>query len=148
MRVLSYRVRARAGGIIYAMEHRWGERVGVDIPVRITVHPFSVRNGRLANLSVSGACIKADCDLRLLSRIQVAIELPQRSKHEAPSVAAYVARKVKDNIGIEWCEFAPPAISRLLQMFAARPYNRLRKPETAAAVAIARLSAPLLKHGS
>jgi hypothetical protein len=130
------------------MEHRWGERVGVDIPVRITVHPFSVRNGRLANLSVSGACLKADFDLRLLSRIQVAIELPQRSKHEAPTIAAYVARKLKDTIGIEWCEFAPPAINRLLQAFAARPYTRRRKPEPSATVAISRLSAPLLKHGS
>jgi hypothetical protein len=129
------------------MEHRWGERVGVDIPVRITGHPFSVRTGRLANLSVSGAFIKADLDLRLLSRIQVAIELPQRSKHEAPTVAAYVARRFKDGIGIEWCEFAPPAINRLLQSFAARRYIRSRKPEPPAAVAISRLSAPLLKHG-
>lgn len=130
------------------MEHRWGERVGVDIPVRITVHPFSVRNGRLANLSVSGACIKADFDVRMLSRIQVAIELPHRSKHEAPTVAAFVARRLKDNIGIEWCEFAPPAVSHLLQAFAARPHIRFRKREPAAAVAISRLSAPLLKHGS
>ncbi len=120
----------------------------MDIPVRITVHPFSVRNGRLANLSVSGACIKADFDVRVLSRIQVAIELPQRSKHEAPTVAAFVARRLKDSIGIEWCEFAPLAVSRLLQAFAARPHIRLRKREPAAAVAISRLSAPLLKHGS
>ena len=124
------------------MEHRWGERVGVDIPVRISGHPFSVRTGRLANLSVSGAFIKADLDLRLLSRIQVAIELPQRSKHEAPTVAAYVARKFKDGIGIEWCEFKPPAISRLLQSSTARHYRRKRDGR-----ATARLTAPLLKHG-
>jgi hypothetical protein len=129
------------------MEHRWGERVGVDIPVRITAHHFTVRPGRLANLSVSGAFIKAAFELRLLSRIQVAIELPHRSKHEAPTVAAYVARKFKDGIGIEWCEFAPAAISRLLQSFARRPHILLRKPEPAATIAISRLSAPLLKHG-
>jgi hypothetical protein len=130
------------------MEHRWGERVGVDLPVRITGHPFSVRNGRLHNLSVSGAFIKVDYDLRLLSRIQVAIEMPQRSKHEAPVLAAYVARKYKDGIGVEWCEFAPTPIPQLLYSFSARPHIRLRKPEGAAAVAISRLSAPLLKHGS
>ena len=62
------------------MEHRWGERVGVDIPVRITGHPFTVRTGRLSNLSVSGAFIRADVDVRPLSRILVAIELPQRSR--------------------------------------------------------------------
>ena len=130
------------------MEHRWGERVGVDLPVRITGHPFSVRIGRLHNLSVSGAFIKVDYDLRLLSRIQVAIEMPQRSKHEAPVLSAYVARKYKDGIGVEWCEFAPAPIPQLLYSFSARPHIRLRKPESAAAVAIARLSTPLLKHGS
>ena len=112
------------------------------------MHTFAVRSGRLANLSVSGACLKTDFDLRVLSRIQVAIELPHRSKHEAPTVAAYVTRKFKDGIGIEWCEFAPQVISRLLQTFAARPYIRFRKPEPSATVAISRLSAPLLKHGS
>ncbi|MDB6085316.1 MAG: hypothetical protein JWN43_3197 [Gammaproteobacteria bacterium] len=130
------------------MEHRWGQRVGVDIPVRITAHPFFVRAGRLANLSVSGALIRAGFELRLLARIQVAIELPQRSKHEAPTIPAYVARKFKDCIGIEWCEFAPPAVTRLLQSFTTRPHIRLRKPEPSAAVAITRLSGPLLKHGT
>ena len=128
------------------MEHRWGERVGVDLPVRITGHPFSVRTGRLYNLSVSGAFIKVDYDLRLLSRIQVAIEMPHRSKHEAPVLAAYVARKYKEGIGVEWCEFAPAPIPQLLQTFSLRRHTRLRKPEPAAAVAISRLSAPLLKH--
>ena len=54
------------------MEHRWGERVGVDIPVRITGHPFTVRTGRLSNLSVSGAFIRADVDVRPLSPAQLA----------------------------------------------------------------------------
>ena len=130
------------------MEHRWGQRVGVDIPVRITGHPFAVRTGRISNLSVSGAFIRADYGLRVLSRIEVAIELPQRSRHEAPVIAAYVARKFKDGIGIEWCEFAPPPVTRLLQSFTARRYIRLRKPEAPAAIAISRLSAPLLKHGN
>jgi hypothetical protein len=130
------------------MEHRWGQRVAVDIPVRITGHPFSVRSGRLANLSVSGAFIKAEFQLRLLSRIQVAIDVPHRSRHDAPIIAAYVARKGKGGIGIEWCEFAPPDISRLLHSFAARRYIRLRKPEPLAAVAISRRSPPLLKHGA
>ncbi len=130
------------------MENRWGQRVGVDIPVRITGQPFAVRTGRLSNLSVSGAFIKAEFQLRLLSRIQVAIELPHCSRHDAPIIAACVARKGKDGVGIEWCEFAPPDISRLLQSFTARRYLRVRKPEPFGAVAISRLSQPLLKHGA
>ncbi len=130
------------------MEHRWGERVGVDLPVRVTAHPFSVRHGRLTNLSVSGAMIKTDYDLRPLSRIQIVIEMPHMSRCEAPSVAAYVTRNTKAGIGIEWCEFSPGVVSELLATLSIRPYVRLRKPESAAAIVLARLSMPLLKHGT
>jgi hypothetical protein len=130
------------------MEHRWGERVGVDLPVRLTAHPFAVRHGRLTNMSVSGASIRADFDLRLLSRVQVVIELPQKTRCGAPSIAAYVARSNKGSIGIEWCDFAPAVVTEMLATLAARPYMRLRRPEPSAAIAMARLSAPLLKHGS
>jgi hypothetical protein len=130
------------------MEHRWGERVGVDLAVRITAHPFMVRHGRLMNLSVSGASIKADFDLRPLSRIEITVDLPQRTRCQAPSVAAYVTRVTKGNAGIEWCEFAPAPIAELLRSVASRPYIRVRKPEPSVAIAITRLSAPLLKHST
>jgi hypothetical protein len=127
------------------MEHRWGKRIGVDIPVRITGHPFTVRTGRLSNLSVSGAFIRAEVDVRRLARILVAIDLPYRTKCDAPTVPAFVARKLKDGIGIEWCEFKPPAINRLLQSSSARHYHRKR--DDRAPGSISRLSAPLLRHG-
>jgi len=130
------------------MEHRWGERVGVDLPVRIAAHPFSVKHGRLINLSVSGASIKSDCELRPLSRIQVVLEIPHTPRSEAPSVAAYVTRTAKNEIGIEWCEFAPPLVSKLLSSLIKRPYLRIRKPGPLPAIPMARLSAPLLKHGT
>jgi hypothetical protein len=100
------------------------------------------------NLSVSGASIKADFDLRPLSRIQVLIELPHRFRCEAPTIAAYVTRSTKDGVGVEWCEFAPTPVSEVLQSLSARRYARIRKPESPAAIAITRLSAPLLKHGT
>ena len=130
------------------MEHRWGERVQVDFPVRVTAHRYSVRDGRLADLSVSGALVEADFGARVLSRIQVAIVLPLWPKHEAPIVDAYVARKFKHNrFGIEWCEFAPPAVSELLRAVASRPHTHLRRHAASAAQTNPRLSAPLLKHG-
>ena len=128
------------------MEHRWGERVGVDLPVRITGHPFSVRTGRLHNLSVSGALVEMDFEPRVLSRIQVAIVLPLWPKHDAPVIEAYVARKYKHKFGIEWCEFAPAAIGELLRAVASRPHTHLRRRESSASQTISRLSRPLLKH--
>jgi len=99
-------------------------------------------------MSVSGASIKADFPLRPLSRIQVAIDMPHKMRHQAVSIAAYVTRVDKHSIGIEWCEFAPPVISEMLAALAVRPHFRRRKPERSSAVAMARLSEPLLRHGT
>jgi hypothetical protein len=129
------------------MEHRWGQRLQVDFPVRVIAHRFSVRDGRLADLSVSGALVKAEFEARLLSRIQVAIDLPLWPKHESPIVEAYVARRYKHEFGIEWCEFAPRAVSELLHAVVTRPHTHLRRHAGSAALTISRLSAPLLKHG-
>jgi hypothetical protein len=130
------------------MEHRWGKRVQVDFPVRVMAHRFAVRDGRLADLSVSGALVKADFEARLLSRIQVAIDLPLWPKHESPIVEAYVTRRYKHEFGIEWCEFAPRAVSELLRAVATRPHVHLRRRAASASLTISRLSPPLLKHGA
>ncbi len=129
------------------MEHRWGERVQVDFPVRVIAHRFSVREGRLADLSVSGALVKAELEARVLSRIQVAIDSPLWPKHDSPIVEAYVARRYKHGFGIEWCEFAPRAVSDLLRAIVNRPHAHLRHRGGSTSVTISRLSGPLLKHG-
>jgi hypothetical protein len=97
------------------MDHRWGRRVRVDYPVRVAAHRFVVRDGRLIDLSVSGALIEADVDARILSRVQIVLLLPSWPRHEAPTLEAYVARKHRQGIGVEWCEFAPRAIRDLLR---------------------------------
>ena len=130
------------------MEHRWGERVQVDYAVRVTAHRFSVRDGRLADVSVSGAFIEADFEARMLSRIQLTIILPLCPKHECPVVDAYIARKYKHGFGIEWCEFAPRAINELLRTVVTRPYAHIPRHPASASHTISRLSAPLLKHGT
>ena len=128
------------------MEHRWGERVGVDIPVRISAHPFAMKHAQLTDMSVSGASLETDLDLRVLSRIHLLIEVPHRIRSEASSVAAYVTRRGKSGVGIEWCEFAPPVVSELLATQVTRRYRRPRKSATVVNW-ISRLSTPLLKHG-
>jgi hypothetical protein len=130
------------------MEHRWGQRVPVDFPVRVTALRFSVRDGRLSDLSVSGALVKAELEARVLARIQIALVLPLWSKHESPIIEAYVTRRHRNEFGIEWCEFAPRAVSELLRAIATRPYAHMRRPVASASLTISRLSAPLLKHGT
>jgi hypothetical protein len=96
------------------MEHRWGERIAVDLPVMVSADQQDGIRGCMRNLSLSGALLKIDADLRLHALIEVYLELPSSSRHLA-LLSAHVSRKLKQGVGIEWCEFAPIAIKDLLR---------------------------------
>jgi hypothetical protein len=100
------------------MEHRWGTRIAVHIPVRVTAAYSSVvRIGRLTNLSLSGGFITG-FGFRPLSRIQVSVEYPLLLQRPVEKLAALVARVCDDGAGIVWCEFAPRAVVELLRTVA------------------------------
>ncbi len=97
------------------MEHRWGERQRVNIPVKLHQARSSVAfNGRLINLSMSGALVIADVSVRLLSRIHLTF-LMDYAEHGPHRIAAYVARKHSSVFGVEWCESTSPALNTLLK---------------------------------
>src|ERR1700682_6050085 len=96
----------------HAIEHRWGERVRVDIPFQMTAQSVSGIEGRLMYLSLSGALIRANCDLRLNSLIEIRVQLPAPSECHV-LLRAYVARKHGYDVGIEWCDFAATAVKEL-----------------------------------
>jgi hypothetical protein len=95
------------------MEHRWGERVRVNLQVYVSAGALAGFDGCMKNLSLSGALMKSDWDLRLHSLIEVHIKLPP-SPH-VDIVKAQVSRKLEEGVGIEWCEFAPTIIKDLLR---------------------------------
>jgi hypothetical protein len=92
---------------------RWGQRIDLDIPVRVAAHASPTIHGRLKNLSLSGALIEANHELRLHTYTEVRINLPDTRR--SARVMARVTREVEGAIGLEWCEFAPSAIKDLLQ---------------------------------
>jgi hypothetical protein len=96
------------------LEHRWGERVRVNLPVHVSASALAEVAGCLKNLSLSGALMKADCELRLHALIAVRIELPPPLSRAAV-LNAHVSRKLKQSVGIEWCEFAPNIVKDLLR---------------------------------
>jgi hypothetical protein len=96
------------------LEHRWGRRFRVNIPVHVSAATLARGDGCMKNLSLSGALMKSDCDLRLHTLIEVRIELPPPSLH-ATVLKAHVSRKLKAGVGIEWCEFAPNVVKDLLR---------------------------------
>jgi hypothetical protein len=96
------------------MEHRWGKRLAVDIPIRVaSATPFSVQHGRLANLSISGAWIPTRFNVRLCFEIQLILECPL--SHDISTIAAHVVRRCESGVGIEWSELGPPVVIELLR---------------------------------
>ncbi|MGA2562256.1 MAG: PilZ domain-containing protein [Steroidobacteraceae bacterium] len=95
------------------MEHRWGQRVRVDIPVQLEVPPARIVAGRILDLSVSGAWISGELEQHLSVEIAVVFEpaLGSSSPHRIP---AFVTRARLEGIGVEWRELAPPLINSLL----------------------------------
>ena len=98
---------------LHEIDHRWGERFRVDIPVQVAIQALSGIDGRLKNLSLSGALLNACFDLRVHSLIEVSLVTPSCGR--PTPVKAYVTRKRHQDVGIEWCEFAHPAVKDLLR---------------------------------
>jgi hypothetical protein len=95
------------------MEHRWGTRIAVHIPVRVTATHLSMASiGRITNLSLSGGFITG-FGFRPMSRIHVSFEHPLLQR-PAEKLAAFVARVCEEGAGIVWCDFAPRPVAKLL----------------------------------
>src|SRR5580658_6981773 len=89
------------GGIGAIMEHRWGSRIAVDIAVRISARPSTIAVGRILDLSMSGAWIRARLTVPVLSRVIVVIDSAPAPKHEGASLGAYVTRTTREGFGVE-----------------------------------------------
>jgi hypothetical protein len=104
------------------MEHRWGRRVKVNIPVQLMTENASLMGiGQLSNLSVSGALLVSDCSVRVLTQIQVKLESSPLPKHKVTTIAGYVARQYSHGIGVEWCERTSMLVADLLRTTSDEP---------------------------
>jgi hypothetical protein len=86
----------------------------VNIPVRVETTGLPTGDGYMKNLSLSGAFVDTDCDLRIRTVIEVSIALPPPSSCTTV-IRAHVVRKIEEGVGIEWSEFAPSIIKDLVR---------------------------------
>lgn len=96
------------------MEHRLGQRISIDVPVRIIGIPGALGIGRLRDISASGSFVQTRLALPSLSMIEIV--LPHGLSVDAPTLTGYVVRSTPLGLGIEWTEFAPQAISSLTML--------------------------------
>ena len=99
----------------FGSEHRWGERIRVDLPVDVLEEGRAEVVGQLKNLSLSGAFLQSGHELHLHALIGVRIARTSSSA-DAYVVRARVSRKPALGVGIEWCEFAPSVVKDLLRL--------------------------------
>lgn len=96
------------------LEHRWGERIRVEVPVQVSADQVAGIRGCTRNLSLSGALLRVDANLRLHALIEVSVALRPPSQGAAV-ILAHVSRQRNEDAGIEWCEFAPAVVKDLLR---------------------------------
>jgi hypothetical protein len=106
------------------MEHRWGERIRLNVPVRLFSADSASESCLLRNASTSGAFIETEESFSVLKPVEV--ELPDGSL-----ASAYVVRRTARGVGVEWSE-PVEAVDRLLAEAAQRnPVMRHHRSATA-----------------
>jgi hypothetical protein len=95
MKRISTRMRS-----LNAMEHRWGERTGVERPVTVSAGQERAIRSCMRNLSVSGALVRIGAGLHLHALTEVCVYMLTPREHH-PRLLAHVSRKSKLDVGIE-----------------------------------------------
>jgi PilZ domain len=93
------------------MEHRWGGRKLIDVPVRFMALPATIGTGRIINVSMTGAFLETRAELRPMAMLRLEMIDPGRCGR----LTASVVRHSELGVGLEWCEAAArsPLYARL-----------------------------------
>jgi len=89
------------------MEHRWGQRVPIDLPVRLIGTPGAIGTGCIRDISVTGAFVQTNLNLSLLTLVHIEPIILSPNVSDSRRLPAYVTRAAADGIGVEWCDLAP-----------------------------------------
>ncbi len=96
------------------MEHRWGKRVEVRLTVELSSGSSAPVTGSLENLSSSGAFVRTQGEGPPRGPVEVTLAQSGSGRGVPVRLAGYIVRQAGGGVGIEWCEFAPAAVRRLL----------------------------------
>jgi hypothetical protein len=88
--------------------------MAVDIPVHVATDGLPPIRGHLKNLSLSGALVTTDQVLPLHAYLEISIETLGTGQG-AKIIMARVMRNLEGGVGVEWCEFAPIAVTDLMR---------------------------------
>ncbi|MBW4051778.1 MAG: hypothetical protein HIU85_09985 [Proteobacteria bacterium] len=114
------------------MEHRWGRRIAIRVPVRLIAESAESVTGHTENVSISGAFIRTTQQMPLWTRLEVEFSHAAGPAEKPQRIAAHVTRRTRDGVGIEWYDLAPHTVRALLlprEPHAARQARHDTRPE-------------------
>lgn len=97
------------------MEHRWGPRVMVQVPVHLTTPSGAESAATLRDASISGGFLETDLDLPVHARLSVVLLVGTGPERRAVELAACVTRVAANGVGVEWRDMASAPILALLR---------------------------------
>ena len=106
---------------MHPMEHRWGQRIVLEVPVRLELKHRKLGPGLLRNASISGAFIETSAELPLFTNLVVALPAVSRTGEHTAELVACVVRVTPDGFAVEWRDMACPAVEAMLEKASGRP---------------------------
>ncbi|HKU89456.1 MAG TPA: PilZ domain-containing protein [Steroidobacteraceae bacterium] len=96
------------------MEHRWGQRVTLGLPVHVTAgHTSAI--GVLRDASVSGGFIESVLDPAIFTNLGVIVLVGHGETRRAVELPCNVTRRDPDGFGVEWRDMACAPLLALLR---------------------------------
>lgn len=93
---------------------RFGQRVTMEVPVRLGVDARQLGRGTIRNASISGALIETPLELPLHTNLIVTLTLPNGDAAGTRELRACVRRIDPAGIAVEWQDMGSVDISDLL----------------------------------
>ena len=106
---------------MHPMEHRWGQRIELEVPVRLELKHRKLGSGLLRNASISGAFIETSAELPLFTNLVVALPAVNRTGEHSAELGACVVRVTPYGFAVEWRDMACPAVEAMLEKASGRP---------------------------
>jgi hypothetical protein len=94
---------------------RFGQRISLELPVRLEVAGHAAAAGVIRNASISGARIETGLDLQLHTSLIVKFTRPGKDASDAKELNACVVRVDSAGFGIEWRDMASVDVTELLE---------------------------------
>jgi len=110
-------------------EHRWGQRIALEVPVKLEFGGRPMGHGLLRSASISGGFIDTTLELPIFTNLVVVLPTNSEAAPNGGRLAACLLRREPAGLAVEWRDMGCPAISGLLEKVSGRSIADLRDDE-------------------